>query len=85
MEKSPMAGFSGMMSDVMGFFKMALTTKKGLAVVAICTFVYFLSLYIAGGVKVWGLIVSILAILAFLVLSWMIWFRAGGNSDDKDE
>jgi len=85
MEKIPMAGFSGMMSDVFGFFKIALATKKGLAIVAICTFVYFLSLYIVGGVKIWGLILSILAILTFLVLSWLIWFKAGGNLDDKDE
>lgn len=85
MENSPMTGFKGMMYDIFGFFKMALSTKKGLAVVAVCTFIYFLSLFICDGVKVWGLILSILAICAFFVLSWLIWFRADGDSIDKDE
>jgi hypothetical protein len=85
MENSPITGFKGMMSDIFGFLKMAFSTKKGLAVVAVCTFVYFLSLFILGGVKIWGLILAILAILAFFVLSWLIWFRSGGDSGEKDE
>lgn len=85
MENSPITGFKGMMSDIFTFLKMALSTKKGLAVFAICTFVYFLSLFVSGGVKIWGLILAILAIIAFFVLSWLIWFRAGDDSGEKDE
>jgi len=81
-----MTGFSGMMSDVFAFIKMALTTKKGLAVVAICTFIYFISLSLVGSVKTWGLILSILSLLGFLVLSWLIWFRRGSeDSNERDE
>jgi hypothetical protein len=85
MENYPITGFKSMMSDIFAFLKMALSTKKGLAILAVCTFVYFLSLFVSGGVKIWGLIVAILAILVFFVLSWLIWFRAGSDSGEKDE
>ena len=70
---SPITGFKGMMSDMFELLKMTLSTKKGLAVLSVCTFIYFISLFIGGCVKNWALI---LAILAFFVLSWLIWFRA---------
>ncbi len=79
-ENSQMTGFSGMLSDIFGLLKIAVSTKKGLAILSICTFIYFLSLFICGGVQYWGLILAILAILTFLILSWLIWFRVGIDS-----
>jgi hypothetical protein len=73
---SPIAGFKGMMTDIFDFLKMTLSTKKGLAVLSVCTFIYFITLFVSGCVKNWALILAILAILAFFVLSWLIWFRA---------
>lgn len=84
-ENSQMTGFSNMMSDFFGLLKLAFSTKKGLVVLSICTFIYFLSLFISGGVKYWGLILAITAILAFFVLSWLIWFRADDDSGVKYE
>ena len=82
MENSIMTGFKSMVFDIFAFLKMALSTKKGLAVFTICTFIYFLSLYICGGVNILGLLIAIFAILAFFVLSWLIWFRPSNDSDE---
>lgn len=85
MENSTITKFKGMRSDIFAFLKMILSTKKSLAVLSVCTFVYFFSLFVSGCVKIWGLIVAILAILAFFVLSWLIWFRSDGDSGEKDK
>lgn len=73
---SSVRSFNNMMTDISAFIKMALTTKKGLAVITVCTFVYFFSLFIYGNVKIWGLILAVLSILAFFGLSWLIWFSS---------
>jgi len=73
---SPITGFKGMMSNMFELLKMTLSTKKGLAVLSVCTFIYFISLFLGGCVTKWALILAILAILSFFVLSWLIWFRA---------
>lgn len=81
MEKSIITKFKNMGSDIFEFTIVAFSTLKGLAVVSICIFIYFLHLFIGGYVAYWGLIIALLAILAFFILSWFIWFR---NDDDKD-
>jgi hypothetical protein len=78
--KSIPVGFMDMLLDILELFKMAFT-KKGLAIVALCAFVYFLSLYISGSVKTLGLLLSLTGLLAFFILSFFIWF-VESDSDD---
>ncbi len=80
---SGLSGFSGMVADIFSFLKFAFFTKFGLAITLFCLFVYFLSLWIAGGVKYVGLILSILAFIGFVVMSWMQWFKKGIKADEQ--
>ncbi len=80
---SGLPGVSGMMTDIFSYLKFALFTKFGLAMTMLCVFIYLLSLYIAGGVKTMGLILSILALVGFVVLSWLQWFKSGGKTDEE--
>jgi hypothetical protein len=80
---SGLPGFKGMVTDIYKAIVFMLTNKFGLAMTMLCLFIYLLSLYIAGGLKTIGLILSILAFVGFIILSWMHWFRE--NSNDTDE
>lgn len=85
MEKSFSVGFTSMISDAFALIKMALTTGKGLAVVSICTFIYLLTSLIYKEFDLWVLIGASAALLAFLFLSWLIWFNPNhGMLDDED-
>ena len=77
------SGFIGMVTDIYKAIKFALTNKFGLAMTMLCLFIYLLSLYIAGGLRTIGLILSILAFVGFIILSWMHWFRETPNDTDE--
>jgi energy-converting hydrogenase Eha subunit F len=77
------SGFTGMMKDISRAIVFMLTNTFGLAMTMLCLFIYLLILYITGGLKTIGLILSILAFVGFVILSWMHWFRQ--TSDDSDE
>jgi hypothetical protein len=68
-------GFLSMTYEFYDLIKLALTTKRGLAVLTLCVFIYLTSLWISGGIGSWGLILGLLSLLLFGLLSWLIWFR----------
>lgn len=76
-------GFIGMMTDIKNAIVFMLSNTFGLAMTMLCLFIYLLSLYIVGGLKTIGLILSILAFVGFIILSWVHWFK--GSSKDMDE
>jgi hypothetical protein len=82
MEKSIANKFKNMFFDIFQFMVLTFSTLRGLAVVSFCSFIYFLYFYLRGFIAYWGLIIAILAIVAFLILSWFIWFKNSDYSDD---
>lgn len=82
---SGLHGLSGMMSDIFSYLKFALFTKFGLAMTLLCVFIYLFSLWTTGGVKTFGLILSILAFIGFVVMSWMQWFKGTGINKVDEE
>ncbi len=67
-------GAKQMLSDFGQIIKLALTTKFGLVITLLCVGIYFLSLWIVGGVQKWGLLVWLLSFIGFIGLSWATWF-----------
>lgn len=80
---SGLSGISGMTTDILNYLKFALLTKFGLIITMLITFIYLISLYIAGSVKTIGLVLSILAFIGFVVLSWLKWFRIDSKIDEE--
>ncbi len=80
---SGLSGISGMVADIFSFLKFAFFTKFGLVITLLCLFVYLFSLWITGGVKTIGLILSVLAFVGFVAMSWMQWFKGGAKVDEE--
>jgi hypothetical protein len=79
-------GAKQMFSDLLQILKLALTTKFGLVITLLCATIYVFTLWIVGSVQNWGLMFWIGTLIGTFVMSWLTWFRTGGNvNDEKDE
>jgi sorbitol-specific phosphotransferase system component IIC len=67
-------GFIQMLTDIFDLLLQTLTTKFGLIIFLICLTIYFFSLWMCGGLKWWGLVISILTLLMACILSYYNWF-----------
>lgn len=68
------AGLSNMFNDIFTLIKLATTSKFGLAIITLCVFIYFISVWLAGGFQKYGLIMSIISFISFITLAWTLWF-----------
>ena len=75
MENQIMSGFKNMLTDFGELMMLGLTTQKGLAVVTLCIFIYFITIYVMGCQKRWILLAGLLALICFMILAWFTWFK----------
>lgn len=74
-QSSGLLGVKGMMQDIFSYLKFALFTKIGLAMTLLCVFLAMLVLLITGSLSTMGIIFTALSLVAFIILSYMIWFK----------
>jgi hypothetical protein len=67
-------GLSNMFNDIFELIKIAVSSKFGLAIITLCAFIYFISVWLAGGFQTYGLILTIISFIFFIIISWMLWF-----------
>jgi hypothetical protein len=74
-QSSGLSGAKGMMQDIISYLKFALFTKIGLAMTLLCVFLAMLVLLITGSLSTIGIVFTFLALVAFIILSYLIWFK----------
>lgn len=74
-QTSGLSGAKGMFNDILNYLKFALFTKIGLAMTLLCVFLAMLVLLITGSLSTMGIIFTVLSLVVFIILSYMIWFN----------
>ncbi len=78
-------GFKNMLFDIFHILKLALTTKMGMSILLLCTFIYFMSLLIVGGFRVSLLVLTLLSIFGFLIMSFFTWFSNQSEVEENED
>jgi len=78
-QSSGLSGAKGMMQDIISYLKFALFTKIGLAMTLLCVFLAMLVLLITGSLSTISVILTVLTLAAFVILSYLIWFKEQKN------
>ena len=78
-------GFKNMLFDIFHILNLALTTKMGMSILLLCTFIYFMSLLIVGGFRVSLLVLTLLSIFGFLIMSFFTWFSNQSEVEENED
>lgn len=78
-------GFKNMGADILEVGKL-IFNLKGLALISICLFIWFLYFFIRSSNQsaYWALGISIALLILFVILSYLAWFRNDNDKNDDD-
>ncbi len=71
-----------MISDITQILKLTFTTKFGITMFMLLLSIYLFSLWMTGATGMLGIGLSIIALIGFIVMSFLTWFNGGGVQEE---